>query len=394
MNRCRIFIILYCGWAFLYAGIPGDIDGNGIVDLLDIDILSAQWLDVPGTPSADIASATSGPDGLVNGLDFSVVSGHWLLHVPDANAMVFIDGGAFAMGNQFPDSEPNEIDELPVHLVHVDSFYLGRYEITNGEYCEFLNASLADEMISVINGTVYSDTGSDPNQPYCNLADNIDSNSLIDYSDGLFGVLSKGGREMSNDPMVCVSWYGAVAYCNWRSKTEGYPPCYDLVSWACDFTQHGYRLPTEAEWEYAARGGQDDPYTRFDWGNTIDHTQANYYRRIPLLSYDLATDQHHPAWNDGIFPYTSPVGSFAANGFGVHDMAGNVFEWCNDRYAKTYYNVSPDDNPTGPATGTGRVLRGGSWDHNAGTCRSANRYAKLPSDLQNTYGFRVCLDLD
>jgi hypothetical protein len=201
---------------------------------------------------------------------------------------------------------------------------------------------------------------------------------------------------MSDDPMVLVSWYGSAAYCNWRSDQEGDETCYNLSTWACDFSKKGYRLPTEAEWEYAARGGS--PYYRFPWGDTITHSQANYCsyweEGSPVYSYDLSpTEGFHPDCNDGIYPYTSVVGSFSANGFGLFDMAGNVWQWCNDWHNSTYYSTSPYDNPRSPISGTYRVLRGGSWLINPWGCRSAARLGYLPDGRDYYFGFRVVRDL-
>jgi formylglycine-generating enzyme len=206
----------------------------------------------------------------------------------------------------------------------------------------------------------------------------------------------KGRSDMSNDPVVCVSWYGAVAYCNWRSEQEGRQPWYNLSTWTCDFTKNGYRLPTEAEWEYAARGGHSNE--RFPWGITITHTQANYFSEWtegkPVYPYDVnPTEGYHPTWSsDGIFPYTSPVGSFPANGYGLYDMAGNVFVWCNDWYSGTYYSPMPQLNPTGPTTGNWRVLRGGGWDGSSYFCRVSDRNYGYPDYGSDHSGFRLVLD--
>jgi len=197
--------------------------------------------------------------------------------------------------------------------------------------------------------------------------------------------------------MVHVSWYGAVAYCNWRSNEQGYEACYNLSTWECDFSKHGYRLPTEAEWEYVARGGDHRPYQRFPWGDTISHSQANYYARLAVAFYDVnPTEGFHPDWDDGTYPYSFVVGSFSANGYGLYDMSANVWEWCNDWWDGGYYDVSPYDNPQGPASSPFgvRVLRGGSWYCPAHYCRVAARYSDYQDKQDYLYGFRLVLDLE
>ena len=135
--------------------------------------------------------------------------------------------------------------------------------------------------------------------------------------------------------MADVTWYGAAAYCNWRSQEEGYQQCYNLSTWECDFSKNGYRLPTEAEWEYAARGGEHKPYYRYPRSNSIDGSEANYW-------------SSGDPYETGSYPWTTPVDYYPANGYGLYDMAGNVWDWCNDWYSDTYYSSSPYNNPTGP----------------------------------------------
>ncbi len=288
--------------------------------------------------------------------------------------MVVIPAGTFQMGDS--KIEGNS-DEHPVHTVTLDSFAMGKYEITNGQYRDFLNSALAQNLITITNNVVYK-SGSGTSYPYCDTAASS-SYSQIVYSNNTFSVRTKSGRDMTNDPMVRVSWYGAVAYCNWRSQQEGKQTCYnDFVNWTCDFSKKGYRLATEAEWEYAARGGRAG--SRFPWGDTINQTQANFYSYT--YSYDVSPvkNQYHPLWNDGVYPYTSPVGFFdgslkyktnynwpgsatsyqtasGANAYGLYDMAGNVWEWCHDWYGS--YSSGSQTNPSGPGTGTYRVIRGG-----------------------------------
>ena len=328
--------------------------------------------------------------------------------------MVYIPDGNFVMGDHF-DPE-GYTDELPLHDVLLDAFFMSKFEITNSQYCDYLNDANSLGLIEVRSGVVYASPGG--TDPYCDTSTS-NSWSQIDYSGGVFSVATKDGRDMSDDPMVMVSWYGSVAYCNWRSSEEGYESCYNLSTWECDFSKHGYRLPTEAEWEYAARGGLSGK--RFPWADpNITHSLANYYANPGSYSYDVSpTSGSHPLWN-GVTPApdTSPVGFFdgtikykvdynwpgsdtsyqttsGANGYGLYDMAGNAWEWCNDWYDSDYYNTSPYDNPTGPASGfLGRVLRGGGWYFIASYCRVANRDYDDPGLRYYIVGFRVALDLN
>jgi len=336
-------------------------------------------------PSADLTG-----DCFVDFEDFGVMAAQWLTTdpcIPDD--MAYIPGGTFEMGDNLGDDYS---DELPVHTVTVDLFYMGKYEITNQQYCDYLNSAMSQGLITVTSGVVYQ-AGSGTSYPYCDTS-TWSSFSQIGYR-GSFSVRSKADRSMVNDPVVMVSWWGAVAYCNWRSQQEGYEQCYNLSTWDCAFTKNGYRLPTEAEREYAARGGLSGE--RFPWGETIAHTQANYESYweggIPYFPYDVSsTEGYHPTWDDGIVPYISPVDSFAANGYGLYDMAGNVSEWCNDWYGS--YNSGSQSNPTGPASGAYRVRRGGSWYGNAQSSRVARRLNHTPESRAYYLGFRVVMDLN
>ncbi|MBT3381406.1 MAG: formylglycine-generating enzyme family protein [Lentisphaerae bacterium] len=200
--------------------------------------------------------------------------------------------------------------------------------------------------------------------------------------------LPEGGGEGPDHPVQEVSWSDVVKWCNARSEMEERTPCYTdsgvvyrtgegtagTFGVACDSAVNGYRLPTDIEWEYAARGGLSGK--RFPWGDTITHSQANYLSDEDF-DYDVSlTRGHHPTYDDGTVPYTSPVGSFPANGYGLHDVTGNVWEWCWDWYPGY--------------VGSLRVYRGGGWNRNATGCRVASNDGYGPTLDYDSVGFRVC----
>lgn len=179
-------------------------------------------------------------------------------------------------------------------------------------------------------------------------------------------------RKGPKNPVERTQWTDAVRFCNKCSELEGLTPCYDLKTWECNFDADGYRLPTEAEWEYACRAGSQG---RYCFG-------------------DAEADLPQYAWfkphSGGM---TRPVGEKLPNRWGLYDMHGNVWQWCHDYYSENYYGESPKDNPHGPATGKMRVLRGGAWDSTAEKCRAAYRFKEFPvySDAcfgADSYGFR------
>ena len=193
-----------------------------------------------------------------------------------------------------------------------------------------------------------------------------------------------------------------MKWCNARSQKEGLAPCYYIDpffftlyksgaisisnSWV-NWSANGYRLPTEAEWEKAARGGRQK--RRFPWGGDFSqHIRANYNATTNVYNYDKGpTTGYHPVYTNGPAPCTSPVGSFPANGYGLHDMAGNVMEWCWDFHADASAVYQTD--PRGPAAGTNRMLRGGSWMYYAHYMRVASRELGVPpSGKGDGIGFR------
>jgi len=305
--------------------------------------------------------------------------------------MVFVPGGSFDMGDTFGEGTS---DELPVHAVLLSPYYIDKYEVTNEQYAAALNwANAQGGLITVTDGVVYK-YGSG-NAPYCDT-NSADATSRIHWDGGTFSVTL--GKE--DHPVLEVSWYGSVAFCNWRSAMEGKPLCYDLSTWTCDFGVAGYRLPTEAEWEKAAAW---DPAQQrhFRYG---EHTDG--------CGYNCLDGQRANFWSSddpfetGAQPWPTPVGYYdgtnydgyqtqnAQSHYGCYDMTGNAWEWCHDRYSSTYYSSSPDSNPTGVATGSSFVLRGGGWNKLPHEGRAANRDSHSPGGRESYMGFRcaACAD--
>jgi formylglycine-generating enzyme required for sulfatase activity len=297
-----------------------------------------------------------------------------VLSVAVPSGMALIPAGTFIMGDAFGEGGTNE---RPVHAVSVSGFYMDTNLVTYALWQQVYQWATN-------HGYSFDDAGS--------------SYGGYNYSKG------------DAHPVHLVNWNDAVKWCNAHSEMQSLPPCYytsaaqttvyrtgDLtLSNACvNWNASSYRLPTEAEWEKAARGASD--CRRFPWGDTnvITWSRANYQGDPADFSFDLSSSNaYQPTFSaDGIEPYTSPAGYFAPNGYGLCDMAGNVWEWCWDWYDPAWYaQTGATQNDTrGPTTSPAglRVLKGGSWYENAGYARCSYRgYTVFPSEVYSNVGFR------
>ena len=244
-------------------------------------------------------------------------------------------------------------DEGPQREVSITRpFYMGTYEITRGQFAPFATE------------TGYKTDAEKEGWAFGWTASTWDKVNGASWR-------SPGFEQTDNHPVVCVSHHDAVAFCAWLSTKTG----------------RAVRLPTEAQWEYACRGGTswvypwgDSPDAGRGWCNAADQTGKE---KIP---FDYIFN-----WADG-YVFTAPVGNYRPNGFGLYDVIGNVSEWCSDWYADSYANANNQD-PRGAASGSFRVLRGGGWDGNPAICRSSLRFHGTPAGRSSCLGFRVAVDL-
>lgn len=285
--------------------------------------------------------------------------------VPAPSGFKFIPEGPFLMGDQSPAPKDGVSNEQPVIEVHLPGFFMKTTEVTLDEWTPVKTWALA-------NGYTFS------------------SNA--------------GQAKAGNHPVHSASWYDLLKWCNAKSEMDGREPCYVLSSGGSIYrsgsggitwltSRNGYRLPSEAEWEKSARGGVNG--RRFPWGETIEHARSNY-RSSTTYAYDVnATAGFHPGYETpGVVPYTAPVASFAANGYGLHDMSGNVREFCWDRATSGYPAVYVID-VTAPNDMFERVARGGDWSSEAFSHRCSYRGSRFPGNTGkgNFLGFRLARNL-
>ncbi len=266
--------------------------------------------------------------------------------------LTLIDPNIFTMGS--PPAEPDRrADETPHKVKITEPFLLGVYEVTQGEY----------QKVMKHNPSWFTPAG------------------------GGKGKIAR--METSGFPVEKVTWFDAIEFCNRLSKLDGYEPYYQMLDVklmdgsiiggsVSMLGGNGYRLPTEAQWEYACRAGTTKA---FHFGPANDGDDANF-KPGPSTGYGVTQ-----SWKS--LGRTAKVGSYAPNSWGLFDMHGNAAEWCWDWYDKDYYANSSPDDPTGPDKGDHRVLRGGSWLIGEGSCRSASRFWHIPNEINYVAGFRV-----
>jgi sulfatase modifying factor 1 len=300
----------------------------------------------------------------------SVVQHAVFSEVHPTSGMARVPAGSFLMGNCM-DTNESDSTELPVHTVYLSEFYMDRSGVTLGLW----------------------------NDVY-NWATNRHKHVRYQFD-------NPGVGKGPNHPVVVVSWYDIVKWCNARSEKEGLTPSYytsaamdkvyrtgqvDVSNNWVNWHSGGYRIPTEAQCEKAARGGLVG--RRFPWGDTISYFQANYYAEPYTYSYDASPIVGpNPLTDDGVWPLTSPAFYFAPNGYGIYDVAGNGAQWNWDWYDGTWYSnpaATQADTP-GPESGTYRMIRGGCWYGGAIYMRCSNRvgFSGLsPTTANGFFGFR------
>ena len=303
-------------------GLTADLDGNGVVNMVDLALFVEHWLD-EGCQFPDWCSGCDlNANGNVDFVDYAIFADN-IEVIPTPITWVYISDPGVEGHEGFTGE-------------------MSKYETTNDQYCQFLNTALASGDITVgVDNIVYGANGSNGGadfvgEVYFNTSNYI-SHSQITWNGASFSVGNHDSYDMSNHSVVEVNWYGATAFCNY----------------------YGYRLPTE--WEWQAVADYDGSYT-YGCGTTISFAKANYY-----------DSGYANPLNFSSYPYTSPVDHYSSYGYGMNDMAGNVWEWTDSIYS-----------------GSSRVLRGGSWFNGDYSCSVSYRHYNDPSGTSYGLGFRVC----
>lgn len=344
------------------------------------------------------STSTTQPTALGNGSCQAPAS-----EVPE---LVEVDAGTFTMGRRDDgdDRLVGSADETPRRPVTLSAYRIGKNEVANRQFVGVLNWALDEGLLDNAMGEPYM--GGDVYAHGRVLLSIVEQGGFIHFSEGRFLVGENEGVNMENHPAARVSWYGAVAYCNWLSQIEDLPPCYTLTAEEWTLSNRfggGFRLPTEAEWERAAAWDESKHWTYgFESDALTGRDRCNYWDGSDFVNPMGFTSP----------PYTAPVGWFngvnvSPNGgiqtlisrspVGCFDMSGNVMEWCEDHYLSTYYSTpgSREENPLSLVSPTGtRVVRGGSWTNTASASRTANRESSTPVTSTESIGFRIAQSVD
>ena len=290
------------------------------------------------------------------------------------SGFVRLYAGSFTMGAP-GDELGTDTDERPQHDVYLTrAFYIQQTEVTNQEYLQMAQWAYDNGYATATSTTLQDGMGAAEE-----LLDLDDGDCEIQFSAGTFSLRNAGHGINPDHPVQEVTWYGAAAYCDWQNLQEELALSYDHSTWQCNggdpHSAEGYRLPTEAEWEYACRSGSTSAFAN----GSIVQTGCGFEPNLSLIGWYCGNDT---GWS-------SSVSTKIPNAWGLYDMHGNLFEWVNDWYSSSYYASSPYLNPPGPSSGSNRVIRGGGWDDGAQLSRSADRYSNAPTFTYYDVGFRV-----
>ena len=351
----RLFLSTDAGasYPYLCRAVSGNV-GPGVEPGTDRQIVWDAGADFPGFSSTACQLRVTADDA------------------PNLHHFTYVAPGTFMMGS--PDDEWVHENMETLHQVTLThGIDMQITEVTNQQYMELAQWAYDQGYVTVTNAGLYDNL--DDSTGFLKGLSSADHE--ISFSDGVFSCINP------SQPVKYVTWSGSAAYCDWLSLQQGLPRAYNHATWQCNqgnpYGAAGYRLPTEAEWEYACRAGTQ---TMFYTGSCLSSdSQGNYRGSYPAID---CTSGPYEEW-------TVPVGSYQPNGNCLFDMHGNVFEWCNDWYGTYEGTVT---NPVGPVAGGSRILRGGGYFSGAGDCRSAHRYLSGQGLIDDGYGFRPVRSTD
>lgn len=350
------------GWSLTGAAAQAG-EGDQALEDMPIGEYTLTWQGVSGYESPSVATGTLAAGGTLR------FEGTYVEDPAPPAGFVLLPAGTFTMGTPL-DDPGREIEEVPHQVTLTTPFLMQATEVTNRQFADLAQWALdqghctvaEDGIVDALDGSILV------------LMELGLENSEIAFAEGTFTV--EAGKE--DYPVQRVTWYVAAAYCDWLSLCEGLPRAYDHADWRCNdndpYNATGYRLPTEAEWEYACRAGSVTP---FNTGECLDaETEANYLGNFPYADCPVG-------------PFaggTVPVESYPPNAWGLFEMHGNLSEWCNDGYEPYVGDVIDPAGPLDP--GDFRVRRGGRWISYASDCRSAFRDVIGPGFIDIFTGFR------